>query len=120
MLAASLALLAAPAATAPAPQDWPSFRGPNGSGITRATGLPEVLDVDENALWRTELPPGYSSPIVVGRRVFCTALRDDVCLTLAFDALTGELLWTVEAPEPLHSWGEDYQNTPVSPTPPRR
>ena len=116
MLALCFPVLLAPFLQDATPPDWPSFRGPNGSGVTSATGLPDVLDVDENAVWRVELPPGYSSPIVVGERVVCTGVRDGACVTLCFDALTGEPLWTVEAPEPRHEWEEQY-NTPASPTP---
>lgn len=102
--------------TAPTQDDWPRFRGPHGAGTTTATALPSALDPEKNAAWRVELPPGYSSPIVVGERLFCTAFRDGVCVTICVDALGGEVLWTAEAPEPRHEWTETT-NTPASPTP---
>ena len=55
-------------------QNWPTFRGPNGSGIA-ATPLPASWDAEKpaNILWKTPLPGlGHSSPVVWGDRVFVT------------------------------------------------
>jgi outer membrane protein assembly factor BamB len=55
-------------------QNWPSFRGPNNSGIA-AGPLPIVWDGEKstNILWKAELPGlGHSSPVVWGDRVFVT------------------------------------------------
>lgn len=71
--ALAIALLLCLAATAHA-QNWPSFRGPNGSGIA-AGELPLVWDGEKssNILWKTPLPGlGHSSPVVWGDRVFVT------------------------------------------------
>jgi outer membrane protein assembly factor BamB len=110
MLALALLLLGAP-------QDWPSFRGPNATGVVEATGLPDVLAVEENALWRVEVPAGHSSPIVVGDRLVLTGVSaSGERVTVCLDAHTGESLWTAEAPEALHAYDEQYTN-PTSPTP---
>ncbi|MCO6439062.1 MAG: PQQ-binding-like beta-propeller repeat protein [Phycisphaerae bacterium] len=57
-----------------AAQNWPSFRGENGSGI--GTGSPPVtwnVDTGENVKWKTRIPGlGHSSPIVWGDRMFVT------------------------------------------------
>ena len=42
--------------------DWDRFRGPNGSGVNEAQGLPTEFGVDKNMRWRVALPPGHSSP----------------------------------------------------------
>jgi hypothetical protein len=53
--------------------DWPQFRGPGGSGVGEAKGLPATWSSTDNIVWRTKLPgPGTSSPIVVGKRVYVT------------------------------------------------
>ena len=57
-------------------QPWPSFRGPNASGIADAQPLPVSWDGEKstNILWKTSLDGlGHSSPIVWGDRVFVTA-----------------------------------------------
>jgi outer membrane protein assembly factor BamB len=60
--------------TAPA-QNWPSFRGPNSSGVADGAKPPAVWDAEKsiNILWKTAIPGlGHSSPIVWGDRVFVT------------------------------------------------
>ena len=57
-------------------QDWPSFRGPNASGIADAHPLPVSWDGEKstNILWKTPIDGlGHSSPVVWGDRVFVTA-----------------------------------------------
>jgi outer membrane protein assembly factor BamB len=60
---------------APAKGSWPSFRGPNASGIAERQNLPERWDgkTGENILWRTPIPGlAHSSPVVWGDRLFVT------------------------------------------------
>ena len=55
---------------------WPSFRGPNASGIADGQHLPDKWNgaTGENILWRTPVPGlAHSSPIVWGDRVFVTS-----------------------------------------------
>src|SRR5688572_32177262 len=63
----SLALGAAVAA-----ENWPQWRGANGQGISTETQLPTEWGPDKNIAWKTELPHGYSSPIVWNDRIFLT------------------------------------------------
>jgi outer membrane protein assembly factor BamB len=61
-------------ATAPTAQ-WPSFRGPSGSGVAAAAAPPLAWNVATatNVVWRTAIPGlGHSSPIVWGDRIFLT------------------------------------------------
>ena len=61
---------------APAKGSWPSFRGPNASGVADGQQLPDRWDAKtgENILWRTPIPGlAHSSPIVWGDRVFVTS-----------------------------------------------
>ncbi len=52
---------------------WSRFRGPNGSAVSDAHGLPVKWDSQNGVAWKTPLPgPGSSSPIVVGDKVFLT------------------------------------------------
>lgn len=53
--------------------DWSRFRGPNGSAVSDAQGVPTDWSDSTNLAWKTELPgPGSSSPIIVGDRVLVT------------------------------------------------
>ena len=84
--------LAAPAA------EWSRFRGPNGSGLSDTKGLPAEFGPGLNVVWKTDLPQGYSSPMVHGDRIFLTGFREDRLLTFAVDRRSGKVLWEREAP----------------------
>ena len=64
----SLALTVGPAA-----ENWPQWRGPQGQGISTETQLPSEWSPAKNVAWKTELPHGYSSPIVWNDRIFLTS-----------------------------------------------
>lgn len=96
--------------------DWSRFRGPNGSGVVAVEGLPETLDPEGNVLWRTELPPGHSSPILSGDHVYLTTLDGDELATVAVDRSTGEVLWRQPAPRPRIE-KLDGRNNAASPSP---
>ncbi len=60
---------------APSEGSWPSFRGPNASGVSDGQRLPDRWNgtTGENILWRTPIPGlAHSSPIVWRDRVFVT------------------------------------------------
>lgn len=78
--------------------DWSRFRGPNGSGLSDARGLPTTFGPSQNVVWKLELPEGFSSPVIAGTRLFLTGFRDDALLTFAVDRTTGKLLWERPAP----------------------
>ncbi|HEX5732003.1 MAG TPA: PQQ-binding-like beta-propeller repeat protein, partial [Blastocatellia bacterium] len=55
--------------------NWPSFRGPQASGVAERQNLPDKWNgkTGENILWRTPIPGlAHSSPVVWGNRVFVT------------------------------------------------
>jgi outer membrane protein assembly factor BamB len=57
-------------------QNWPSFRGPNASGVNDARPLPASWNAEtsQNIKWKTAIPGlGHSSPVVWGNRIFLTA-----------------------------------------------
>lgn len=52
--------------------NWPRFRGTQGSGISES-GVPTEWSPDKNIRWKTPLPgAGCSSPIVVNGKIFVT------------------------------------------------
>ena len=60
---------------APAKGSWPSFRGPNATGIADGSDLPERWDAKtkDNVLWRSAIPGlAHSSPVIWGDRIFLT------------------------------------------------
>src|SRR5438874_267322 len=102
--------------------DWPQFRGPNSSGKAVPEGpLPTDIGPNKHVVWKTELPPGHSSPAIVGDKIFLTAVRDKEHLeTLCLDRVSGKILWRVEAPhktfEQIHGIGSYAQPSPAADT----
>ena len=52
--------------------DWPTFRGSNSSGLAPDKGLIDDFGPGKGVVWKTELPPGHSSPVLVGKRIYLT------------------------------------------------
>ena len=96
--------------------DWPRFRGPNASGLAEGP-LPANLD-PQTAAWRRPLPPGSSSPVIVGDRLYLTGSEADELLTLALDRSSGEVLWRRgihrERAETLHQLNNPASATPAA------
>jgi outer membrane protein assembly factor BamB len=84
---------------------WPQFRGPNSSGL--GEGRPPVnFGPDHNALWKTALGPGLSSPIIWEGRIFLTEFdrANRQLATLCLDRRTGKILWRRSvAPEKIEN-----------------
>jgi outer membrane protein assembly factor BamB len=114
----SSALLAFSAndAAAPPVDEWARFRGPNGSGLSEAAGVPTEFGPEKNLLWRVALPQGHSSPILYGDRIYLTGMRaDETLVTMALDRLTGRILWERAAPK-VKTTVVDKRNNPASPS----
>jgi outer membrane protein assembly factor BamB len=107
--------LLAPVRAADAP-DWSRFRGPNGSGISTARNVPTEFGPQKNLQWRLALPPGHSSPILHGDRIYLTAQRGTSLATIAIDRHKGSIIWERTAPE-VPTKVVDKRNNPASPSP---
>jgi outer membrane protein assembly factor BamB len=95
--------------------DWPQFRGPSSAGTAQSSApLPTDIGPEKHVLWKTALPPGHSSPVIVGNKIFLTGVREKEHLeTLALDRASGEILWRALAPkkslEKIHGIGSYAQ-----------
>ena len=98
------------------PAAWSRFRGPNGSGLAETGALPVEIGPESNVIWKTELPPGHSSPILSAERIFLTAFEGDLLFTYCLNRETGEVLWRREAPR-SRTERIDPRNSPASPSP---
>lgn len=114
-----LVIVSVSAVRVPAAGSWPQFRGPNSSG--NAVGdapLPAEIGPDKNVVWKTDLPPGHSSPVVAGDRIYVTAVDGERLLTIGLDRAMGAILWQQEAPhdvlEEIHQIGSYAQPSPAS------
>lgn len=65
---------AMPFAVSQEAQHWPQWRGPEGNGVSKATGLPTTWSMEKNVLWKTALPSwSGGTPVIWGDRVFITS-----------------------------------------------
>ncbi|MCB1078569.1 MAG: PQQ-binding-like beta-propeller repeat protein [Verrucomicrobiae bacterium] len=80
--------------------DWPQFRGVNGSGVATGTNpLPTEFSFESKVLWKAKLGDGIGSSVIVGGRVFNTALVDEKAFVVyCHDAASGKELWKREFP----------------------
>ena len=74
-VSALLIVLIAGAGTITPAQNWPSFRGPNASGVADGKATPTTWDATKgtNILWKAPIPGlAHSCPVVWGDKVFVT------------------------------------------------
>ena len=95
--------------------DWPQWRGPDRSDVSRETGLlkswppggPKRVWLYENA------GNGYSGPAIVGGKLFTLGTRDQSESLIALDAGTGKELWVAQMGSILkNAWGDGPRGTP--------
>ena len=95
--------------------EWDRFRGPNGGGVSDEKGLPVEFGPDKNVVWKTELPPGHSSPVFGDEAIFLTGWEGESLFTFALDRETGRILWRREVAR--RRSGELHEtNGPASPS----
>lgn len=73
--------------------NWPSWRGPDGNGVSPEKGLPTTWSEPKNILWKLPLPgKAGSTPVIWGDRIFLTSAKNNdlelVCVSTA-----GKILW---------------------------
>ncbi len=110
--------------------DWVEFRGPTGQGHAADLKLPTEWSSTKNVAWKTPIAGlGWSSPIVVGDRIFLTTAvpvgdgekKDQSLRAICLNAATGKPLWDIEVfmqdgktASPIHSKNSHASSTPVS------
>ncbi len=107
--------------------DWRQFRGPHSNGTIQDANLPETWGVNSNIKWKVAVPgEGWSSPIVVGQKVFVTTAvsagqknknSEHVWKVICLDAETGKMLWSKDAITSQPKLGTHRDNTYASETP---
>ncbi len=99
-------------------EDWPQFRGPGGRGVSETARPPIVFGPTNNVSWKVSIPPGYSSPVVTGQRIFLTAETEEGFETLGLDRKEGRILWRQQIPAKKSDGPEESGGPgPAIPTP---
>ncbi|MFN0108938.1 MAG: PQQ-binding-like beta-propeller repeat protein [Blastocatellia bacterium] len=103
-----------------AADNWPQFRGPDGTGHSDAKDLPTEWSETKNIVWKTPIHDrGWSSPVIFGKQVWLTSASKDgrQLFAICLDRDTGKVirdikLFDVAQPQYAHPF-----NTHASPTP---
>ena len=88
-------------------QEWTRFRGPNGTGISQAKGIP-ISWTEQEYRWRVEIPgQSHSQPVIWGRRLFLTTAMEigKERALLCLDKDSGKELWRRTYTLPTHRPG---------------
>jgi outer membrane protein assembly factor BamB len=101
--------------------NWPTWRGPLGTGHSTEKKFPTAWSPKKNIRWRVPLPErGNSSPVVWGNKVFVTQAiqSQSVRRLICFDRANGRLLWARSVKyaekEPTHRTNPFCSASPVT------
>ena len=100
-------------------QEWPRFRGLNGTGLSDAKGIPSKFNLSD-ANWRVALKgEGHSSPILWGDKIFVTGLdaKENLFHLQCLNATNGSELWLVSRAQSkfrTHRYNLLVSSTPVT------
>ena len=102
-------------------ENWPSWRGPSGDGVSAGKGIPTKWSSTENIAWKIAVPgEGHSSPIVWGDKVFLTSslTEKNKRILLCIDRLSGQTVWQRDVvqspPETIHRLNSRASGTPAT------
>jgi outer membrane protein assembly factor BamB len=115
LLALCLSLLPRPVAA----DDYPQWRGPDRNGVSKETGLlKEWPKEGPKLLWESkEVGGGYSTPAVVGDRVYLMGDKDNEEFVLALSAEDGKKIWSTPVGKVgKNGPGPQYPGTRSTPT----
>ena len=76
--------------------DWPQWRGPERTGVSKETGLLKSWPKNGPPLLWTykDLGIGYSGPAIVGNRLYTMGARNEVTYVIALDVDKGTEIWS--------------------------
>jgi outer membrane protein assembly factor BamB len=92
--------------------DWTQWRGPNRDGAIAAFAAPATWPDALMRRWKVEVGTGYSTPIVVGDRVYQFSRVGENETMTAFDAASGKQLWQGRYPAPFEMMSATVQHGP--------
>lgn len=103
--------------------DWPTFRGPERTGVSKETGLLQKWpEGGPQLVWKIEgTGRGYASVAIVGNRLYTlgdnTGFADDKDeYLMCFDRTTGKLIWKAKTGPAWNEGKDDWQSSRSTPT----
>lgn len=86
--------------TAQIQNNFPYFRGPDGTGVAYKNNVPTSFDIasGQNVLWKVPVPlHGYNSPVIWGNKIFLSGANDEERVVYCYNVADGKLLWQAKA-----------------------
>ena len=77
-----------------AAQDWPQWRGPNRDGTLASFAEPKTWPDQLKPKWRVNVGIGYSTPLLVNKRIYVLARQGDMEVVRCLDFDTGNRIWS--------------------------
>lgn len=98
--------------------DWPQWRGPDRTGVSKEAGLLQEWPADGPTLrWKAnDIGTGYSSPSVAHGRVYLQTTHETGEFALALDEKTGAKVWETPMGKVGKNRGPQYPGTRSTPT----
>jgi outer membrane protein assembly factor BamB len=98
--------------------DWPQWRGPERTGLSRETGLLKEWPKDgPELLWkRKDIGGGYSTPAVVGDRIYLMVDRKGEEFALALSVKDGAEVWATSVGKVGPNQSPQYPGARSTPT----
>jgi outer membrane protein assembly factor BamB len=98
--------------------DWPQWRGPERTGVSKEKGLLKEWPKDgPKLLWENkDLGGGYSTPAIVGDRIYLMTNTKDEESAVALDVKDGKQVWSTPVGKVGKNDGPQYPGTRSTPT----
>jgi outer membrane protein assembly factor BamB len=99
-------------------EDWPQWRGPERDGVSKEVGLLQEWPKEgPHLLWtRKDIGGGYSTPAVVGDRVYLMVDRKGEEFAIALSAKDGAEAWATRVGKVGPNQGPQYPGARSTPT----
>ena len=102
-----LMVVAAVSAVHGAAPNWPTFRGPNSSGVAGDATPPVKISPTNSVVWKIPVPWSPSSPCLWDQQLFLTTFAENELQTRCYQRADGKLVWSrgikAEKLETFHS-----------------
>ena len=82
--------------------DWPQFRGPNRDGVAASFSIPTAWPEQLTRVWKADVGTGYSTPVLIGNRVYVFSRQMTSEVMQALDAATGKVIWQTRYAAPVN------------------
>ena len=97
--------------------DWPSFRGPNSSGVSADAKPPVQIGPTNSVFWKIAVPWSPSSPCICGDQIFLTVFDDHKLQTRCYRRGDGKMAWSGELKPGKLELYHSTESSPATPSP---